>query len=59
MISQFLLRDMYGNIRGSLLSNLGLAEGSPLSPILINIITRTLHKVMKEDVKLIQYENVW
>lgn len=42
---------------GPKLSNLGLARGSPLSPILFNVYTASLHSLLLENVKMVQYAN--
>lgn len=49
------IRDREGLLRGPKEISTGLAQGSPLSPILFNIYTRGIHDKFQGRVKIIQY----
>lgn len=49
------VRSKDGSVEGPNSTSLGLAQGSPLSPLLFNLYTASLHDILPENIKLVQY----
>ena len=52
---QIFIRDCDGNIIGPKTSNMGLPQGSPLSPILFNTYTHNLKYVISDKIEILRY----
>lgn len=52
---QIYVKNNKGELMGPGLSNRGLAQGSPLSPILFNVYTLSLHDTLLKGVSMVQY----